>query len=121
MLKIGVVDDIDILRAMFHYMMKDVDGVVLSEYENAYQVLDRYADYEDDLLFVDYAMPYMNGTKLAKKLCENHDTKICYMTSHDEKDLYTTHKNVIRIFKKPVEVEKIYSFINEFKEKHNGR
>jgi DNA-binding NtrC family response regulator len=113
-LKALVVDDEEVIRDFLKQLLS-LNGIEVEVAENGLKAIDAAQKQEFDIIFLDIRMPDMDGFKALKELKGiNPKSKYVMMTGYSVDDLLEgIEEGVIGFIKKPFEIDKIMSQINE--------
>lgn len=115
-MRIAICDDEKIYRKQLmtelEKIIKSLD-VIIDEYDNGKELIDKYDKYKYELVFLDIEMPAMNGIDLARALRVKSDTlEIVFLTGHIEYALEGYEVNALRYLTKPVNPQKLQEVIS---------
>lgn len=124
-MRIAICDDEKIYRKQLmtelEKIIKSLD-VIIDEYDNGKELIDKYDKYKYELVFLDIEMPAMNGIDLARALRVKSDTlEIVFLTGHIEYALEGYEVNALRYLTKPVNPQKLQEVISFITKKESNK
>jgi two-component system nitrogen regulation response regulator NtrX len=108
-------DDVALRRRLCHILVEA--GLNTVEAEDGYQALDAVRRYVLDLVFLDVAMPGLNGLETLRILRRSHPRlRVCMLTMHGNQELLlqTAGFEAVRFLTKPVDPQRVLRMISEF-------
>lgn len=87
-IKVMLVDDhLVVLRGLKFFLNTQPEIEVIGEVENGARALEKYDEWQPDVVLMDLMMPVMDGVEATKKLIETHPgAKIVVLTSYSDQD-----------------------------------
>jgi two-component system, LytTR family, response regulator len=114
-MKALIVDDERLARSEFKNLIKKHKEIeIVAEKENGEDALEYLKNNKVDVVFLDMEMPEMKGTELAEKIDE--DTKIVFVTAHEEYAIDAFELNAIDYLLKPIDPKKLEKTVFKLKE-----
>jgi len=111
-----IVDDSKIMRRMIKKYLINLDYTIVCEASNTDEAVDKYFEFEPDLITLDVAMPGSNGiTALTKILKQNKNAKIIMITSHGEESIImdAIAHGASGYILKPITLDKIHAQLSQ--------
>lgn len=81
MARILIVDDAAFMRMMLKQMFQESGHEVVAEAENGMQAIEKYNEFQPDLVTMDITMPEMDGIDAVKEIKKNHPSARIIMCS----------------------------------------
>lgn len=111
-LKTLVVDDEQIARQVLLEELESLPGIlVIGEAENGKDALQKIAELQPDLVFLDLQMPVMGGFEVIRKLGEGHIPAIVIVTAFDEHAIQAFEAGTIDYLLKPVRASRLHKTV----------
>lgn len=107
-----VEDDKDVLEIMKEYFDDYVNHIEVAK--DGFDGLQKYKEFQPDLIITDITMPHMNGLTMAKEILKiNQEQKIIICTAHSENYYLKLAQDIgIKyILKKPINIELLMEYI----------
>ena len=107
-LKILIADDEQISRKVLREEIEVLPAAaVVGEAENGREALERIAELEPDLVFLDLQMPIMGGFEVVRHLSGSHLPAIVIVTAYDQHALEAFEAGAIDYLLKPVSADRL--------------
>ncbi len=102
-MKTLIVDDEPIARRVLREELETIrDVVVVGEAENGKEALQRIAEFQPDLVFLDLKMPIMGGFEVVRKLGGGHLPVVVIVTAFDQHAIEAFDAGAVDYLLKPV-------------------
>ena len=102
-MKTLIVDDEPIARRVLREELEAIrEVVVVGEAENGKQALQRIAEFQPDLVFLDLQMPVMGGFEVVRKLSGGHLPVVVIVTAFDQHAIEAFEAGAVDYLLKPV-------------------
>lgn len=117
MIRIGICDDEEICREQTKALCREYYSgtgteITVEAFESGEQLLE--SECELDILFLDIEMQGVDGIRVKDRLGrEKRDTRIIFLTSHDELKDNAFGRNVMCFLNKPIEKEKFVQALDK--------
>ncbi|MBM7854884.1 two-component system LytT family response regulator [Desulfohalotomaculum tongense] len=110
-----IVDDEYPARQELRYLLSNFDNVeIVGEATNASEALELIKALEYHVLFLDIAMPGMNGLELGAAIQElPHRPRVIFITAYDEHALKAFEVNAVDYILKPVEEQRLRKAVDK--------
>lgn len=119
-MKTLIADDEPIAREVLRGELEPFhDVVVVGEAENGRQALERIAEMQPDLVFLDLQMPVMNGLEVVSNLKGGHLPVIVIVTAYDEYAIQAFEAGAIDYLLKPVSAARLQKTIDRARALHS--
>ena len=103
-LKAIIVDDESLARKGLKLRLEEIDGVeVIAECGNGREALNKVAELEPDLIFLDIQMPGMSGFDVVSRLQQDDMPLIVFVTAYDEYAIRAFDVHAVDYLLKPIE------------------
>src|SRR6185295_9062529 len=103
-LRAFILDDEPLARSWIRALLRDETSVeVVGESGAPTDAIERIADAQPDILFLDIQMPVMNGFDVLEALAPAYPANVIFITAHDEFARHAFDVNAIYYLLKPVE------------------
>lgn len=114
-IKTIIIDDERPARAELKKLLQDFPEIeIIDEAQNSKEAMERIAEHEPDLIFLDIQMPGKNGFELLQEL--ERTPKVIFTTAYDEYALKAFEVNALDYLLKPVEGKRLSEAINKLKQ-----
>jgi len=111
-----VVDDERVARNRLKRMLGRLDGVeVVGEAADGAEALERIAELEPDVAFLDIRMPGMDGIELARRLPAA--TRVVFTTAYDDYAVQAFETSAIDYLLKPIEAERLEAAVRKVEQR----
>ncbi|MBT8469054.1 MAG: LytTR family DNA-binding domain-containing protein [Deltaproteobacteria bacterium] len=111
-----IVDDERVARNRLKRMLGRLEGVeVVGEAADGPDALERIAELEPDVAFLDIRMPGMDGLELAGKLPET--TQVVFTTAYDDYALQAFETSAVDYLLKPIEAERLEAAVRKLEQR----
>jgi len=112
MFRVLIVDDEKLARADLKRLLSSVDDVeVVAEARNGVEALDKLAEKDVDLAFVDIKMPKMDGLRLARHL--DYSVKFVFCTAYGEHAVDAFELDAFDYIVKPIVPERLNAVLEK--------
>ena len=99
-----IVDDESLAREGLRLRLQEINGVeVIAECGNGREALNRVAELEPDLVFLDIQMPGMSGFDVVSRLQQDHMPLVVFVTAYDEYAIKAFDVHAVDYLLKPIE------------------
>ncbi len=118
-IKVFIVDDESLARDELIYLLQSIGEIeVVGEANNGEQALEKIAEINPEVIFLDIQMPDMDGLTLAKKLHEaKNKAIIVFATAYDQHAVKAFEVNAIDYLLKPFDQERVERTVQRIKER----
>ena len=116
-MKVLVVDDSRISRIKVIQLLTKLGHETTIEAKDGQEAVEKYKEFQPDIILSDYEMPVMNGIEMAKKIYEiNKNAIIIIVTSLMDKKiaLQAIRLGVKTIMTKPVSLEELKEELQKY-------
>ncbi|MBL6691742.1 MAG: response regulator transcription factor [Pseudomonadales bacterium] len=108
-----IVDDESLARKGLKLRLDDIDGVeVIAECSNGKEALNKVAELEPDLIFLDIQMPGMSGFDVVSRLQQDDMPLIVFVTAYDEYAIKAFDVHAVDYLLKPMEAGRLQEAID---------
>ncbi|MBP6011899.1 MAG: response regulator transcription factor [Alphaproteobacteria bacterium] len=112
-IRAAIVDDVELARERVRIYLRDEDDIdIVGEAANAAEALKMIARERPDLLFLDVALPDLDGFEIARRIEAAQRPIIIYLTAHDEKAIHAFEVNALDYLLKPFDRERFAQALN---------
>ena len=112
-IRAAIVDDVELARERVRIYLRDEDDIdIVGEAPNAAEALKMIAREQPDLLFLDVALPDLDGFEIARRIEAAQRPIIIYLTAHDEKAIHAFEVNALDYLLKPFDRERFAQALN---------
>lgn len=116
MLKAIIIDDEELSTAHLNNLLNDIEDIeVIGVFHSSREGLEGIRKLKPDLIFLDIHMPGMTGIDLAKKVVGKIDSKIIFITAHEQYALKAFEIGVFDYVLKPFSEERITQLMDRLK------
>ncbi len=103
-LKAVIVDDESLARKGLNLRLAEIDGIeVVAECANGKEALNKVAELEPDLIFLDIQMPGMSGFDVVARLQQDDMPLIVFVTAYDEYAIKAFDVHAVDYLLKPID------------------
>lgn len=122
-MKIIIVDDEHLALARIERLLRELGYSNIDGFTDPTEALEKIAQTDYDVAFLDIEMPNINGLELANKILESApNTNIVFQTAYSEHAIEAYETGVIDYLLKPISkerVEKAIQKIEKYRKNHN--
>lgn len=113
-----IVDDEAVARRRLRRMLAAHDDIdVVGAAGDGREALERIADLEPDLVFLDIRMPEIDGLELARRIDQ---TQIVFTTAYDEYAVAAFETSAVAYLLKPIQKERLAAAIDKVRTQRSG-
>jgi two-component system LytT family response regulator len=115
-LKIAIVDDEDLARAVVREYLADLPDVeVVAECANGFEAVKAVSDLQPDLLILDVQMPKLNGFEVLELV--GRDVAVVFVTAYDQYAIRAFEVHAVDYLLKPFGAERLAAAIDRVRER----
>jgi two-component system, LytTR family, response regulator len=112
-IRAAIVDDVELARERVRIYLRDEDDIdIVCEAPNAAEALKLIARERPDLVFLDVALPDLDGFEVARRIEATQRPIIIYLTAHDEMAIHAFEVNALDYLLKPFDRERFTQALN---------
>ena len=121
-LRVIVVDDESLARRGLRLRLDSIDNVeILAECSNGLEAINKIAELEPDLIFLDIQMPKMNGFDVVSNLQQDNLPLIIFVTAFDEYAVEAFDIHAVDYLLKPIEPQRLEAAIERARSQHMSK
>ena len=121
-LRVIVVDDESLARRGLRLRLDSIDNVeILAECSNGQEAINKIAELEPDLIFLDIQMPKMNGFDVVSNLQQDNLPLIIFVTAFDEYAVEAFDIHAVDYLLKPIEPQRLEAAIERARSQHMSK
>ncbi len=115
-LKIAIVDDEDLARAVVREYLADLPDVeVVAECANGFEAVKAVSELQPDLLILDVQMPKLNGFEVLELV--GRDVAVVFVTAYDQYAIRAFEVHAVDYLLKPFGAERLAAAIDRVRER----
>jgi two-component system LytT family response regulator len=107
-----IIDDERLAREELRSLLKEYQEIeIVAEAINGIDGIEKFREFNPDLIFLDVSMPGMNGFEMLKQLEDL--PQVVFVTAHDEYALQAFENQALDYILKPIDPEKIANVVRK--------
>src|SRR6185295_1074791 len=115
-LKVAIVDDEDLARAVVREYLAGVAGIdIVAECSNGFEAVKAVSDLQPDLLILDVQMPKLDGFEVLELV--GRDVAVVFVTAYDQYAIRAFEVHAVDYLLKPFSADRLAAAIDRVRER----